>query len=127
MIPYNGNHGFFFFLAPSSFMAHVVTRVILSLLHDAVAPAAPRGGIPAAFILLEGDIYDVLGGDVPLIISISEVKRLQIRPFSTSSKILYISKASAPLWRSGDNITTPNITTHAVERTMNGYGRIYSH
>ena len=57
-------------------MARVVIRVISSLLHDVVAPAAPRGGIPAAFILLEGDIYVVLGGDVPLIIPISEVTML---------------------------------------------------
>jgi len=57
-------------------MAHVAIRVLSPLLHDAVAPAAPRGGTPAAFILLEEDIYDILGGDVPLIIPISEVKRL---------------------------------------------------
>ena len=47
-------------------------RVLLSLLHDAMAPAAPREGISAAFILLEGDINVVLGGDVPLILPISE-------------------------------------------------------
>jgi hypothetical protein len=38
--------------------------------------AAPCGGISVVFILLEGDIYDVLGGDVPLIIPISEVTML---------------------------------------------------
>ena len=67
---------FFFISAPSSFMAHVVIRGILSLLHDAMVAAAPCGGISVVFILLEGDIYDVLGGDVPLIIPISEVTML---------------------------------------------------
>ena len=77
-----------------------MTRVISSLLHDAVAPAVPRIDISAAFILLEGDISVVLGGDVPLIISISEAKRLADSSSShTSSKILHISKASAPVWR----------------------------
>ena len=66
-----------------------MTRVLSPLLHDAMAAATPRGGISAAFILLEGDIYDVLGGDVPLIIPLSEVKRL------ADSSIFHIVENSA--------------------------------
>ena len=103
----------FFFSAPLSFIAHVVIRVILSLIYDAIVPAAPREGISAAFILLEGDIYVVLGGDVPLILPISEEIRLAESTFSHILEILLYLDASAPVWRSGDNVSTPNITTHA--------------
>ena len=83
----------FFFSAPSSFIAHVAIRVLLSLLYDAMVPAAPREGISAAFILLEGDINVVLGGDVPLIVPISE--EIRLASGSTFSLFIDITENSA--------------------------------
>ena len=83
IIPH-GSTALFFFSAPSSFLRHGAIRVILSLLYDAMALTAPGEGIAAAFILLEGDIYVVLGGDVPLILPISEEIRVGESTFSAS-------------------------------------------
>ena len=57
----------------------------------------------------------VLGVYVPLILPISEEIRLGESTFSHIVEILLYLDASAPVWRSGDNISTPNITTHALE------------